>query len=93
MVDLIMNDIPLYHTYVMPKDIFNKMMSFFEKVFPILFELLGCDTRHLPYHLERCHGIFLYFQEKEKHLIKLIQLPGLTHSDNLKDPWQQERDA
>jgi len=90
---LISNDIPLYHCYVLPKDIFNKMMMFFEKVFPIIFELLGCDSRHLPYHLERCHGMFLLFQHIENHLPHWIKLPGLTHSDSLKDPWQQIRDA
>ena len=91
--ELITNDIPLYHCYILPKDVFNKMMMFFEKAFPIIFELLGCDSRHLPYHLERCHGMFLFFQYTENHIPTWIQLPGLTHSDTLKDPWQKERDA
>ena len=84
---VIQNHIPLYHTYVLPKHIFIKMMCFFEKVYPVLIELLGNETRHLPYHFERCHGIFLLFQKVEKHLA-WIQLPGITHSDTLKDTWQ-----
>ena len=81
------NDIPLYHCYILPRNIFIKMMAFFEKVHPIIIELLGNETRHLPYHFERCHGIFLYFQKVEKHL-SWIQLPGITHSNILKDTWQ-----
>ena len=84
---VIQNDIPLYHTYVLPTHIFIKMMCFFEKVYVVLIELLGNETRHLPYHFERCHGIFLLFQKVEKHLA-WIQLPGITHSDTLKDTWQ-----
>lgn len=81
------NDIPLYHCYVLPTNIFIKMMVFFEKVYPIIIELLGNEVRHLPYHFERCHGIFLLFQKVENHL-QWIQLPGITHSDTLKDTWQ-----
>lgn len=93
-VDLVViNDIPLYHCYVMPKNIFNKMMQFLESVFPVLFELLGCETKHLPYHLERCHGIFLFFQLVENKLPHWFQMPGIIHSDDLKDPWQQNKNA
>ena len=84
------NDIPLYHCYVLPREIFVKMMLFFEKVYPIIIELLGNEVRHLPYHFERCHGIFLLFQKVENHLV-WIQLPGITHSDTLKDTWQENK--
>ena len=81
------NDIPLYHCFVLPRNIFLKMMGFFEKVYPIIIELLGNETKHLPYHFERCHGIFLLFQKIESHLA-WVQLSGITHSDTFKDSWQ-----
>jgi hypothetical protein len=81
-------NIPLYHCYMMPKAIFKKMMKFAEKSIPLLFEMLGCDTRHLPYHIERAHGIFLILQTLEGQLDRWIQMPGIEHRDGLKDPWQ-----
>jgi hypothetical protein len=84
-------NIPLYHCYVIPKAIFKKMMKFAEKSIPLIFEMLGCDTRHLPYHIERAHGIFLILQTLEGQLDRWIQMPGIEHRDGLKDPWQQQQ--
>jgi hypothetical protein len=81
---------PLYHSYMMSKGIFKKMMVFAEKSTPLIFEMLGCETHHLPYHLERSHGIFLILQTVEGHLDRWIQMPGIEHRDTLKDPWQSE---
>jgi hypothetical protein len=86
---ILLGDIPLYHCYILPKDIFRKMMYFNERVFPYLFEMLGLESKHLPYHLERCHGIFLELQRLEGNLTNWIQMPGVIHTDNLKDPWQK----
>ena len=86
-------DIPLYHCYVLPKHIFQKMMSFCETVFPYLFELLGCETIHLPYHLERLHGIFLLCQKLEGHLPHWIHLTNVIHNDSLKDDWQDKKNS
>lgn len=82
-------DIPLYHCYILPKDVYTQMMYFMKLVFPYLFEFLNCDGRHLPYHMERCYGIFLQLYAKEK---KWIHLKGLTHSTTFKDNWQEVRD-
>ena len=65
------------------------MMGFAEMVIPHLFGMLGFDTRHMPYHLERLHGIFLTLQTMDGHIDTWIRLPGLEHRDTLKDPWQE----
>jgi hypothetical protein len=88
MTQIIMNEIPLYHTFIFHKDIFVKMMNFFEICMPLIFEMLGCETKHLPYHLERCHGIFLMLEQLQGN-IEFIKMPGVIHNDNLKDGWQK----
>jgi hypothetical protein len=82
------NEIPLYHSYMMHKNMFLKMMFFAHHSIPRIFEMLGHDTRHLPYHIERSHGIFLLLQKLDGHLTKWIELPGVDHKPELKDPWQ-----
>lgn len=82
-------EFPLYHTYFMHKHMFQKMMYFANFAIPRIFELLQFNTRHLPYHIERCHGLFLLFQKLEGHLPIWILLPGLEHRTSLKDPWQE----
>lgn len=82
-------EFPLYHTFVLPKHMFQKMMYFASFAIPRIFELLNYNTRHLPYHIERCHGLFLLFQKLEGHLPIWILLPGIDHRNDLKDPWQE----
>jgi hypothetical protein len=84
-------EIPLYHTYLMHKHMFQKMMYFANFAIPRIFEMLQFNTRHLPYHIERCHGLFLLFQKLEGHLPIWIQLPGLEHRNDLKDSWQDQK--
>jgi hypothetical protein len=69
------------------------MMFFAERAVPRIFEMLGFETRHLPYHIERSHGIFLALQTMDKHLDMWIRLPGIEHRDDLKDPWQEIENA
>jgi hypothetical protein len=83
-------DIPLYHTYLMHKHIFQKMMHFAMLAIPRIFEMLNFNTRHLPYHIERCHGLFLLCQKIEGHLPIWIHLPGIEHRESLKDNWQKK---
>jgi len=89
MDSILQANIPLYHCYMIPKAIFKKMMKFAEKSIPLLFYMLGNDTRHLPYHIERSHGIFLVLQTLDGHLDRWIQMPGIEHRNGIKDPWQQ----
>jgi len=91
--EVLARNIPLYHTYLVPRDIFRKMMFFAERAVPRIFEMLGFETRHLPYHIERSHGIFLALQTMDKHLDMWIRLPGIEHRDDLKDPWQEIENA
>lgn len=86
--EVLVSDIPLYHCYLIPRDIFRTMMAFATVAVPRIFEMLGADTAHLPYHLERCHGIFLLFQTLDKHIVRWFKLPGIEHRDGLKDTWQ-----
>ena len=67
------------------------MIIFCKIVFPHLFEMLNCETIHLPYHLERLHGIFLLCQKFEGHLPHWIQMPGIIHNETLKDSWQMRK--
>jgi hypothetical protein len=86
--EVLVSDIPLYHCYVVPREVFRKMMEFATVAVPRIFEMLGADTAHLPYHLERCHGIFLLLHTLDKHILRWIHLPGIEHRDGLKDTWQ-----
>jgi hypothetical protein len=81
--------IPLYHTYLISKPIFTKMMAFAEWAAPVLFEFMGHETKHFPYHLERLHGVFLLLQTLDGHIDHWIQLSGIEHREGLNDPWQK----
>jgi hypothetical protein len=83
-------EIPLYHTFVLHRDLFRRMMSFAEIISPRLFEMIGYDTRHLPFMLERMHAVFLALQRQDGVTGEWLTLPGIVHKDNLKDPWQNE---
>jgi hypothetical protein len=82
-------DIPLYHTFVLHKELFHRMMCFAEIVAPRLFDMLGFDTRHLPFMLERVHGVFLALQRQDGATGEWLPLPGVIHEDRLKDAWQK----
>jgi len=83
--DVLHKDIPLFHTYVMHKDLFRKMMTFAKRHIPLLFEMLGYETRHLPFHIERAHGIFLALQLMDGKIDPWIVLPGIEHRQSLRD--------
>ena len=82
-------EIPLYHTFVLHKEVFHRMMCFAEIVAPRLFHMLGFDTRHLPFMLERVHGVFLALQRQDGTTGEWLSLPGVIHEDRLKDKWQK----
>ena len=89
MEEIIKHQIPLYHTFLVPRDIFRKMMEFAELCAPILFDLMGQELKHYPYHLERLHGLFLLLQTLDGHIIRWIQMSGVDHRSDLNDPWQK----
>ena len=81
-------DLPLYHSFVIHRETFHRMMFYAERAIPYLFEMLECDTKHLPYMIERLHGVFLALQQLDGTPSKWIPLPGVIHQDRLKDGWQ-----
>ena len=81
-------EIPLYHSFVIHRNTFHRMMFFAERAIPYMFEFLQFDTRHLPYHIECLHGVFLALQKEDGLPAKWIPLPGVIHQDRLKDGWQ-----
>jgi hypothetical protein len=81
-------DIPLYHTFVIHKELFHRMMAFAEVVVPRMFGLIQYDTRHLPFMLERMHGVFLALQRIDGQTGEWLPLPGIIHEDKLKDAWR-----
>ena len=64
-------------------------MTFAEVVVPRLFELMGHDTRHLPFMLERMHGVFLTLRRMDGATGGWLELPGIVHEDGLKDAWEK----
>ena len=86
--EVLADEIPLFHTYMMHKTMFTRMMFFAHHSIPRIFEMLRYSTEHLPYHIERSHGIFLLLQKLDGHLTNWIELPGIDHRPDLKDPWQ-----
>lgn len=87
--EVVDTEIPLYHTFVMHRDLFQRLMYFAEATIPYVFELLNFDTRHLPYMIERLHGIFLALQRMDGNPSTWLPMPGLIHVDRLKDNWQK----
>jgi len=79
-------EIPLYHSFVIHRDTFHRMMFFAERAAPYLFEILNFSTEHLPFMLERLHGIFLAL-ERENGL-QWRPIPGIIHVDLLRDAWR-----
>lgn len=79
-------EIPLYHSFVIHRDTFHRMMFFAERVIPYLFEMLAFSTEHLPFMLERLYGVFLAL-ERENGL-NWRPIPGIIHVDRLKDAWR-----
>lgn len=87
--DVVDAEIPMYHTFVVHREIFHRMMIFAEVAIPRLFEMLQFDTRHLPFMIERLHGICLYLQRLDGVGETWLPLPGIVHEDRLKDAWEK----
>jgi hypothetical protein len=86
--DVVDKEIPLYHSFVIHRNTFHRMMVFADLALGRLFELLNFETRHLPYQVERMHGIFLALQLLDGFVKEWIPLEGVIHKTELKDTWQ-----
>jgi hypothetical protein len=91
--DILDKEIPLYHTYVMHRDLFQRMMFFADHTIGRLFDMLGRDTRHLPYFIERLHGVFLALCREDGISPTWLTVPGIIHQERLKDDWQSAASA
>lgn len=87
-VNVLDEELPMYHSFVIHRETFERMMMFAEQAIPYMFELLRFDTKHLPFMIERLHGVFLCLQRLDGSVSRWISLPGITHLDRLKDSWR-----
>lgn len=83
--EIIIEDIPLYNTFLIPRGVFKEMMEFTETSASYLFEMMNFSTEHLPYHLERLHGVFLLLRRLDGVLPIWMEMPGIAHNANLKE--------
>jgi hypothetical protein len=91
LLQVLYEKIPLYHSFVLHRDTFKELMFFAEFAIPKLFELLNYETKHLPYDIERLHGIFLKLHTLNGRIQRWIPLSGsVIHTDRLKDDWKGE---
>lgn len=81
--------IPLFHTFILHKSMFIKIMPFIIAVVPRMFEYLHFETHHLPYHIERLFGIVLLLKQIEGELPTWHQIPDIIHEEAIKDKWQE----
>lgn len=86
--DVLDEEIPLYHSFVLGRDQFHRLMVHAERTIPHLFDLLDQNPRHLPYMLERMHGLFLGLEKADGRVTRWIPLPGVLHHDHFKDAWR-----
>ena len=87
--EILDTEIPLYHSFILHVKTFDRMMFFAEQAIPYMFEMLHCNTKHLPFMLERLHAIFLALDRLDTHT-RWIPLPGVIHADRLKDAWKKD---
>jgi len=86
LLSVLEEEIPLYHSFVIHRDTFRRMMIFVERAVPYLFEMLNFSTEYLPFMLERLYGVFLALEKKNG--LKWLSIPGIIHVDALKDAWR-----
>lgn len=84
--DVLDKELPLYHSFVIHRDTFRRMMFYAERMVPYLFEMIGFSTEHLPFMLERLYGVFLALQRMDG--LNWQPIPGIIHVDRLKDEWR-----
>ncbi len=91
--DVLDQELPFYHSFVLHRDQFNRMMTFAQHAAPYLFEMVGFQTKHMPYMLERMHAMFLGLEKKDGRVTNWIDLSGsVLHHDSFKDlGWKDAR--
>jgi len=85
-LSIIDGEIPLYHSFVIHKDTFHRMMFFAERAAPYMFEMMNFSTEYMPFMLERLHGVFLALERQNG--LQWRPIPGIIHVDALRDAWR-----
>jgi hypothetical protein len=86
--DVLDAEIPFYHSFVLHREQFHRLMLHLERAVGHLFELLDQNQRHLPFMLERLHALFLGLERADGRVTRWIPLPGVLHHDHFKDNWR-----
>ncbi len=91
--DILDWELPFYHSFVLHRDQFNRMMIIAQHTASYLFEMIGFQTRRMPYMLERMYALFLGLEKADGRVTNWIELSGsILHHDSLKDlGWKDAR--
>lgn len=73
--------LPLFHTFVIPRGNYCRMMHFAKKVLQNLLTFLGNDTRHIAGTLERLFALFLNLEIITNNMKEFTWIDGLVHDD------------
>lgn len=71
----------LFHTFVIPKANYCRMMHFAKKVLPNILTFLQDDTRHIAGTLERLFALFLNLEIITENMKDFTWIDGLVHDD------------
>lgn len=82
-------DLPLFHTFLIHKSLFAKIVPFVLDVMPSIVEYLTkTNMRHLPYTMETLWGMMLMLHKRENQNMKFIKFTDFVHDDAIKDDWK-----
>jgi hypothetical protein len=88
---VIYEDLPLFHTFILHKSLFAKIVPFVLEVIPIIVGYLKkTNMRHLPYTMETLWGMMLMLHKRENQNMKFIQLIDIVHDEAIKDDWKPQ---
>jgi hypothetical protein len=71
----------LFHTFVIPKSNYCRMMHFTKKVLPNIVTFLNKDNRHMAGTLERLFALFLNLEILTGNMKDFKWISGLVHDD------------
>jgi hypothetical protein len=71
----------LFHTFVIPKSNYCRMMHFAKKVLPNIVTFLNKDNRHMAGTLERLFALFLNLEIITGNMKEFKWVSGLRHDD------------
>jgi len=86
LLDIYLSSIPLLNSYLLPKAVFNEMMTFLNEICVMVSSMLRQKGKHdtIAIIFERCNGIFLSLWSTD-HKIPWYLLNGISHLSSMKD--------